>query len=54
MTSKGDFHTHSTISDGRLTPAQLVDLAMPQAADDPHDVAGHPQRLPPGIPGQRG
>ena len=27
MPSQGDFHTHSTISDGRLTPAQLVDLA---------------------------
>lgn len=27
MTSLGDFHTHSTISDGRLTPAALVDLA---------------------------
>jgi hypothetical protein len=27
MVSKGDFHTHSTASDGRLTPTQLVDLA---------------------------
>jgi hypothetical protein len=27
MTSQGDFHTHSTISDGRLTPAELVHLA---------------------------
>jgi len=27
MTSQGDFHTHSTISDGRLTPTELVDLA---------------------------
>lgn len=27
MGSLADFHTHSTISDGRLTPAQLVDLA---------------------------
>jgi hypothetical protein len=27
MTSQGDFHTHSTFSDGVLTPAQLVDLA---------------------------
>lgn len=25
--SRGDFHTHSTYSDGRLTPTQLVDLA---------------------------
>ena len=25
--SIGDFHTHSTCSDGRLTPTQLVDLA---------------------------
>lgn len=27
MPSKGDFHCHSTASDGRLTPTQLVDLA---------------------------
>ena len=27
MASQGDFHTHSTISDGCLTPAKLVDLA---------------------------
>jgi predicted metal-dependent phosphoesterase TrpH len=27
MTSQGDFHTHSTFSDGRLTPTELVDLA---------------------------
>ena len=27
MPSRGDFHTHSTISDGRLTPTELVDLA---------------------------
>src|SRR4029079_1631095 len=27
MRSKGDFHTHSTASDGRLTPTELVDLA---------------------------
>jgi predicted metal-dependent phosphoesterase TrpH len=27
MTSPADFHTHSTFSDGRLTPTQLVDLA---------------------------
>ena len=27
MPSQGDFHTHSTISDGRLTPAELVHLA---------------------------
>ncbi len=25
--ARGDFHTHSTMSDGRLTPGQLVDLA---------------------------
>lgn len=25
--AKGDFHTHSTASDGRLTPTELVDLA---------------------------
>src|SRR5215510_42094 len=25
--SLGDFHTHSTLSDGRLSPAELVDLA---------------------------
>jgi predicted metal-dependent phosphoesterase TrpH len=30
MASKGDFHTHSTASDGRLTPTQLVDLAAGQ------------------------
>jgi predicted metal-dependent phosphoesterase TrpH len=30
MASKGDFHTHSTASDGRLTPTQLVDLAASQ------------------------
>ena len=27
MPSQADFHTHSTFSDGRLTPTQLVDLA---------------------------
>lgn len=27
MGSRGDFHSHSTISDGRLTPTELVDLA---------------------------
>jgi predicted metal-dependent phosphoesterase TrpH len=30
MRSKGDFHTHSTASDGRLTPTELVDLAASQ------------------------
>ena len=30
MASKGDFHTHSTASDGVLTPTQLVDLAARQ------------------------
>ena len=30
MVSKGDFHTHSTASDGRLTPAELVDLVAGQ------------------------
>lgn len=30
MRSKGDFHTHSTASDGRLTPTELVDLAAQQ------------------------
>ncbi len=28
--SKGDFHTHSTASDGRLTPTELVDLVAQQ------------------------
>lgn len=27
MVSKGDFHTHSTASDGNLSPTELVDLA---------------------------
>src|SRR3954452_20217697 len=27
MASKGDFHCHSTASDGKLTPTQVVDLA---------------------------
>lgn len=27
MPAKADFHNHSTASDGRLTPAQMVDLA---------------------------
>jgi predicted metal-dependent phosphoesterase TrpH len=27
LTAKADFHNHSTASDGRLTPAQMVDLA---------------------------
>lgn len=27
MGSKGDFHNHSTASDGRLTPTEIVDLA---------------------------
>ena len=30
MTSKGDFHTHSTASDGRLSPTELVRLAAGQ------------------------
>ncbi|MHB8515250.1 MAG: PHP domain-containing protein [Dehalococcoidia bacterium] len=30
MASKGDFHTHSTASDGVLSPAELVDLAASQ------------------------
>jgi predicted metal-dependent phosphoesterase TrpH len=30
MASKGDFHTHSTASDGRLTPTELVDLVASQ------------------------
>lgn len=30
MASKGDFHTHSTASDGVLTPTALVDLAAGQ------------------------
>jgi predicted metal-dependent phosphoesterase TrpH len=30
MRSKGDFHTHSTASDGRLTPAELIDLVASQ------------------------
>src|SRR5574338_594815 len=30
MASKGDFHTHSTASDGVLPPAELVDLAASQ------------------------
>ena len=28
--SKGDFHTHSTASDGRLSPTELVDLVAKQ------------------------
>jgi predicted metal-dependent phosphoesterase TrpH len=30
MGSKGDFHTHSTASDGRLTPTELVELVVSQ------------------------
>ena len=30
MASRGDFHTHSTASDGRLTPTELVDLVASQ------------------------
>jgi predicted metal-dependent phosphoesterase TrpH len=30
MRSRGDFHTHSTASDGRLTPTELVDLCASQ------------------------
>lgn len=30
MPSRGDFHTHSTASDGRLSPTALVDLAASQ------------------------
>ena len=30
MASKGDFHTHSTASDGVLSPTELVDLAASQ------------------------
>jgi predicted metal-dependent phosphoesterase TrpH len=30
MASKGDFHTHSTASDGVLSPTELVDLAAGQ------------------------
>ena len=31
--SKGDFHTHSTASDGRLTPTALVDLVAKQGVE---------------------
>ena len=30
MASRGDFHTHTTASDGRLTPTELVDLVASQ------------------------
>jgi predicted metal-dependent phosphoesterase TrpH len=30
MPSRGDFHTHSTASDGRLSPTELVDLVASQ------------------------
>jgi predicted metal-dependent phosphoesterase TrpH len=30
MPSRGDFHTHSTASDGRLTPTELIDLVASQ------------------------
>jgi len=30
MRSRGDFHTHSTASDGRLSPTELVDLVASQ------------------------
>lgn len=44
--SSGDFHTHSTLSDGRLTPTQLVDLAASRgvrvmALADHDTLAGH-------------
>ncbi len=33
MASKGDFHTHSTASDGRLSPTELIDLAAAQGVE---------------------
>ena len=30
MASRGDFHTHSTASDGRFSPTEIVDLAAGQ------------------------
>ena len=33
MGSKGDFHTHSTASDGCLTPTELVDLVASQGVE---------------------
>jgi predicted metal-dependent phosphoesterase TrpH len=33
MVSKGDFHTHSTASDGRLTPTALVNLVAGQGVE---------------------
>lgn len=46
--SIGDFHTHSTYSDGRLTPAQLVDRAASRgvramALSDHDTLAGLPE-----------
>ncbi len=46
--SIGDFHTHSTLSDGRLTPTQLVDLAASRgvttmALSDHDTLAGYPE-----------
>ena len=42
----GDFHTHSTLSDGRLTPTELVDLAASRgvrtmALSDHDTLAGY-------------
>ncbi len=33
MGSRGDFHTHTTASDGRLTPTELVDLVASQGVE---------------------
>lgn len=46
--SSGDFHTHSTLSDGRLTPTQLIELAASRgvrtmALADHDTLAGHPE-----------
>ena len=38
--SKGDFHTHSTASDGRLTPTELVDLVASRGVEH-HALTDH-------------
>src|SRR5712691_7970680 len=50
MGSIGDFHSHSTISDGRLTPTELIDLAHRNgvrimALTDHDTVDGLPEAL---------
>ena len=55
MYTKGDFHIHSTYSDGSLTPSQIINLAKEKRVDilsitdhnntDGIEIAKNPQEV---------